>query len=476
MDRLERGDALALPLAPPRPHRATAAGYNLLRLPLVRALVNWSGFPYVFQAGLLAAFVALAALGWGRTAPPGVPAKTFAKSHLVTLLIWGLWWPAMVWTAVLLGRAWCLVCPLELVSNLCERAGRRLGLPQRGLAHWLAAGWLIVALYAGLQVLVAGLWLHRSPHYTTAFLLSLLGLAAVTGLLLKDRAFCRGFCPVGVLLGTYGRGGMLAVRAAGGEACAACSGQHCRRAGDRTKLDARSCPSLLNPPTVNSNRDCLVCGQCLKACQPDNMQILLRRPFARQDARESPASWPVTLFAMLVSGFVLSEVCSEWPAAQQLFLAAPQWIEARLHAESAAGWLEGVWTLFVVPAVFWSMLAGIARLAGARGTPGAIWRRLALPLAVLVSAAHMAKGLAKVSSWAGHLPPALGLAARPAPALLPLPVCGVIGLALLAAAGLLAVREARRAAPTARVAPVAWPVALTGVLFAAIVGGWMWEA
>ena len=35
-------------------------GFNLLPLPGVRALVLWRGFPYVFQAVMLAVFVALA--------------------------------------------------------------------------------------------------------------------------------------------------------------------------------------------------------------------------------------------------------------------------------------------------------------------------------------------------------------------------------------------------------------------------------
>lgn len=100
---------------------------DLLALPSVRALVRWRGFPYALQAAILAALLALAWLGWGRTPPPDVPAKLFAKSHLVILLVWGLWWPAMVWAAVLLGRAWCAVCPMELVAGLAERLRRLLG-------------------------------------------------------------------------------------------------------------------------------------------------------------------------------------------------------------------------------------------------------------------------------------------------------------------------------------------------------------
>jgi polyferredoxin len=168
----------------------------------VAALVRWAGFPYVFQAALLAVFIGLAAFAWGLYPPEGVPGKLYAKSNLVTLLVWGLWWPAMVWIAVLFGRVWCAVCPLELLANGTERLARGLGVKQRVLGKWLRSGALIAALYALIQMLVHGADLHRHPAYTSLFLWGLLATAAVVGAIYKDRAFCRGFCPVGLLLGT----------------------------------------------------------------------------------------------------------------------------------------------------------------------------------------------------------------------------------------------------------------------------------
>ena len=79
-------------------------GYNLLKLRLIRALVLWPGFPYVFQFIALVVFVTLAIIGWGRFVPEYVNDKLYAKTNIVNLVIWGLWWPMMVWVAVLFGR------------------------------------------------------------------------------------------------------------------------------------------------------------------------------------------------------------------------------------------------------------------------------------------------------------------------------------------------------------------------------------
>jgi len=89
-------------------------------------------------------------------------------------------------------------------------------------------------------------------------LIALLGGAAVVGLIWRDRAFCRGFYPVGLLLGTYGRGGMLAVRNGDPSACASCTGKDCIVACNRDRWDSRTCPSLLNAGNPS--------GSCLRFC------------------------------------------------------------------------------------------------------------------------------------------------------------------------------------------------------------------
>ena len=173
---------------------------------------------------------------------------------------------------------------------------------------------------------------------------------------------------------------------------------------------------------------------------------------------------------MLVSGFVTYELFSEWKAAQAVYLWLPRMLTDSLGSDAAAGWIKGLWMLLVVPAAVWSLLGVIVVWSRGAGTLGEAWRRLALPLAVVISAGHMAKGLAKFASWGGYLPMALadpagveralaitrGTITKPA-SLLPLAVISPIAVALIVVMACFAIRESRlsdRATHASRVLPI----------------------
>ncbi len=412
-------------------------GFNLLRVRPVASLIRWKGFPGIFQVAVLCVYVALAVFGWGYYTPEGVNAKLYAKTNLVNLVIWGLWWPAIVWVTFLLGRAWCMVCPLELLSSQASKLATKLRLAQRPRGGWLARGSLVILVFALLQMLVPGIQIHRVPHYTSLFLIVSLTLAFAVGLFFKDRAFCRGFCPIALLLSAYGRGGILAVR----PSASGCG------------VTARACPSLLNPSRLNTSKDCLVCGDCIKAGSAGEMELVVRPLYSKEDAREALPSWPLTIFVVIVSGFVTYELTGVWKAAGSLFLWAPAQV-------SASGWVQGAWTILVWPVLLWLLLGSVTLLTSGANNLGEAWRRLALPAAVVVATGQMAKGLEKFTSWIGFLPYAWSeptgtqtaikmnakLMPQPAAWLTPaaLSVCSM----LLVAFGIwLALREARLADP-----------------------------
>lgn len=383
---------------------SNANGFNLLKIKPIRKLILWKAFPYIFQAVVLILFLSLIYLGWQVYTPEGLNDKLFAKTNMVTLLIWGIWWPLMVWLAVTFGRIWCVVCPLELVSNIFERLGRKVKISQKALPKYIRNGAVIVFIYALIQLLVAGIHLHRIPAYTSFFLVGLLTLSAFVGLMYKDRAFCRGFCPIGMLLNAYGRGGMIGVRAGNSDTCGSCSGQDCISSCNRNNMDSRSCPSLLNPPKLNSNKDCLVCGQCIKSCEPDNMELVLRKPFNVKDVREVRTSWVLTLFIIIVSGFVTYELTTEWKPAKEIFLFVPTFLTQYFNLENISGFIKSVWTIGIFPLLLWILLGLFSKIQKRKIYIFEFWRELALPLVIIISAGHLIKALAKLNSWIVFLP------------------------------------------------------------------------
>jgi len=145
-------------------------------------------------------------------------------------------------------------------------------------------------------------------------------------------------------------------------------------------------------------------------------------------------------------------------AAQAVFLWVPEEVASLLGATRYTGWIEGVWTLFVAPSLVWTLLGGLVVLARGASHLHEAWRRLAIPLTVLIAFGHMCKGLAKVVSWVGFLPlaardpmgvdtaQAISVKTLPQPAsILPMVVVSLLAMLLVMTAAYFSVRELRLA-------------------------------
>ncbi|MBM3472537.1 MAG: hypothetical protein FJX75_04590 [Armatimonadetes bacterium] len=381
--------------------------WDLLNSRVGRFLLKSWVFPFGLQVVLLVAVVLLTANGWG--GGPGLSSDeilTLRKTNLTTLLVWGLWWPAMIAAAVAVGRGWCMVCPLELVNRGGDALARRAGWRRLPLAPWMRAGWLIVVGYVLLQVLVAGLTIHRVPHYTALMLTALLGTAAVTGLLFREpRSFCRSFCPAKALLTAYGRLAAAQLDVRDPQMCADCSTRECVSPDRRHCFEGRSCPSLLQPWARTLSDNCVLCLECAKACPYGNVGLGWVR--GTQGARRPQRLVPYeAAFAMIAAGFVAHEVIGEVKPLDARFHLVAQSLHDALPAVDFA-WFEALWFLGLFPLLLWSAIALLAFGVGQRGRLRDLLIAAATAAAPVVALAHLAKAAAKVSSWAGFLPLAL---------------------------------------------------------------------
>ena len=380
---------------------------NLLEWPPLRRALMSAWFPLVLQVLALIGMTALALNGWGLGAD--LPAKdlmTLRKTNATTLAVWGLWWPGMIVVAILAGRLWCTVCPMELASRAGHAMGRRFGLAKLPLGRVLRAGWLILAAYVVLQLLVAGLSIHRVPHYTSLMLATMGGLALGVGIFFREeRAFCKSFCPAAALLSVYGRFTRIQLDKVDAQTCASCTTKDCVKAANRDRFDARSCPSLIRPFDRNPSDGCVLCFQCAKVCPQANIGFGTTTAEAGSRRRQLLKPFEAG-FVMIAAGFVSHEVIGEVKWLDVLFHQVPSLLNRSFH-RIEFGWFEALWFLVLFPAFFWALIAGGARLLGHRERLGSLLLAATTGAAPVVALAHLAKAMAKLGSWGGFAPLAL---------------------------------------------------------------------
>jgi len=463
--------------------------FDVVALSPVGRFVRWFGFPLTFQIVALGMVVALVVIGfevWPKGPDPLAYAKTLRKTNLATLVVWGLWWPGMMVLTILLGRIWCTVCPMELVSQTTWRLGRRLGLARMPMPRWVRAGWIALLGYVILLLLVAGFALHRVPALTAWVLLALIGITVVVGLLFKEpRAFCRGFCPAAALLEAYGRLSPVNLINRSAEHCDTCHDKPCIDPKTRPGWDKRGCPSLARPFARQAGDGCVLCFQCVKACPYENVGFgWLRRGEAL--STRAPLAFPVVVFVFMAFGFVAHEIFAEVKPLDNVFHIPAWWLSSLFGAAGLSKWAEAAWFLLGLPMLLAGAVLAIGKVAPRGTSVRTLMAGVAPALIPVVAMAHAAKAIGKASSWAPYLPMSLrdvnGVAAAdalvagqmaPPARLIPLELVGLLVIIVVVlAAGVILVRF-RKAAMRVPIATAAIAMAVAVGLYLTSFLGWI---
>lgn len=376
---------------------------NLLHVRWIRSLLTWRWFPILPQLIMLTAFGLLIAGGLGVTTSDAGFANVLRNTNLANLLVWSYWWPLIILVAILLGRIWCTVCPMELLSALAVRVGLRRRVP-----HLFKSGWVITIFFT--LILIVGihtLLLHRIPQRMALYLLMLLSVALVISLIYEKRAFCSYVCPVGHLLGLYALISPFEWRADDISVCRLCK-KDCVTRKYHYRMVGRSCTSNLYPAAIKDNRDCLLCTQCLKACPNNNIRFSVRKPFA--DFFGTIELRPAHVgFVLVVSGFVVYEVLSEWSVSKTLLTWVPEHITNALGITGAmANFVSAIVMFILFPSVLLLVIATLAKIrSGGTVSSGTIIKTFALLLIPTMASAHIIKAILKMTSRIPYWPYAL---------------------------------------------------------------------
>ena len=325
----------------------------------IEALLRWRAFPRVFQ-WLLAAVVAVLLLLALRTV-------RHAELNPGAAIVWQLWWPILPFLILLTARLWCAVCPFPLLSDAAHlvHRGRQAPYPSPRLRR--AGPWLAAALLAllGLAFLLFSL---ESNATLTALLLIAFALAAMAGgLLWRGRAFCRYFCPLGMMAGFYSRLAWLRLgpRSAEERKAAAAS--------------AHRCPLFTSPLSPRQAQDCTLCATCLQEPGGEAVSVRLGAPSLSGPALSSAEAVAVTLLL----GLLLADALRMTPLYLQYIVRALPLFGGSYQASLAVG-IVGVTGALVAGQV------AAALYLGRRGEFWASFARLSLVWLPLVLATHLA--------------------------------------------------------------------------------------
>ncbi len=235
--------------------------------------------------------------------------------NFATVFTWRLWWALLPLSLFLFGKIWCAICPLAVLSDLTRILSPIRRVTPRFLREHGAS--VMAALFVTLSWAHAVFDIHGTPWITGVVFVGL-GLAAILlAVRFHHRAFCRFACPVGLMSGMYAMLSPLALRANGDDCDAGCD-------KNRTCRAAPICKLYEYPRTMDSNRNCVLCGDCVDACAHGSPQMIWRTPTSEIAEIRKPI-WSEAVFAFLLVGLVLVEIFRMtplYPAYMQIALAA----------------------------------------------------------------------------------------------------------------------------------------------------------
>ena len=355
------------------------------------AMVRYRRVILILQWIVVVSYTILVAVPAFLPLPPQGATMVDNLTLFAQFAFWGIWWPFVILSAMLLGRVWCgVLCPEGALAEFASRHGRNRAIPR--WVRW--SGW---PLFAFVSTTVYGQLVSVYEYPKAALLVlggSTVGAIAVGYLYGQGkRVWCRYLCPVSGVFALLSRIAPIHFRVD-------------RAAWERypVRTPAVDCAPLLDVKHMKGGSKCHACGRCSGyrgavqlAARSPNAEILSGTP---GDVKTGEALLLVFgLLGVAIGAFqwtvspwfiAMKTGAAEWLVERDWFLLlgdnAPWWLLTHYpEAGDVFTWLDGLCILAYIGGVAITLGGTIllcqhiaARIAGRLD-----WRVLAMGLVPL---------------------------------------------------------------------------------------------
>ena len=264
---------------------------NFLNYAPLNALLKSRWYPLIFVLPTMIVFgIIIVQLFYGS-------AET--SSNFGSVMVWIFLWPLLPILFLLFGRFWCSVCPMSRVSDEVQK---KVGMNKKVPKFLQKYGvWIIIVAFLVITWSDVVFGLVESPTNTGYLLLFVFAGVVLMGAVFEKRAWCRYLCFLGGLSSNYSMSSALELRV-NTDICKTCKDPTCYKGTEKVE----GCSMFEYPRTMDSNRFCNFCSNCIKTCPHDAIKITPRPPTSELWFTKKPR-FEDSFLATALIGIVVSQ-------------------------------------------------------------------------------------------------------------------------------------------------------------------------
>ncbi len=258
----ETGEILSEQILLGLPRTEGKLGYNLLRFNKVRQLFESKFFPFFPKAIIsIIFFIGVLVLFLGPIDP---------NFNIGIALTWVFGWTSLIFSVFIFSRVWCSLCSLSMPGYIAQKLikpKRKAPIFIVKYSEWILAILCIVILW------IEVVWnAYNHPRLTGLIILSISSGSLFFSIFYERGVWCRYICPLGAINAIFSMASLVELRANRDLCTNRCRTHACYKGSSKSP----GCPMYDHPFMIDNNRDCTLCGNCIKNCENQSIQLNMR--------------------------------------------------------------------------------------------------------------------------------------------------------------------------------------------------------